>query len=81
MKERKPVRKLYRITPINKELERLYRVIWVHDNQGIKLEDMDINLPYRSKGMLLAYMHGLEQARTLMKVIDDKKKDIEVVSQ
>ena len=61
----KPVRKLYRATPVNKEIEQKERVLWLLKN-GTAIADIKLELPYRTESELTAYVQGLKTARILM---------------
>lgn len=67
--KRRPIRKLYRATPINREVEQKERVLHLLA-KGTNIEDIKLELPYRDVALLKAYVHGLKAARDLMKRLD-----------
>jgi hypothetical protein len=66
------IKKPYKLTPLNREIEKINRIIWLADNK----DDIFPIYGFSNLSELRAYFIGLKRARELVKTKIDYKKEI-----
>jgi len=68
----KIIKKPYKLTPLNRKIEKINRMIWLAENKNQKFPFGE----FGSLEILKAYFIGLKNARELVKTKIDYKKEI-----